>query len=227
MPVVLNPFTGRLQLINETGGGGNVVGDPPSVDKAIPRWVGVAADELDSSNIVITDSDQMLGDDGSLANPAYSFGSDDSFGMYFNTDTLYLVGNGNSAIELDCVTTLATHHLPTYLTETFEVDDIVTMNSGQVVKVTGTAASLVITDQNFQILVTDTSAPRTITLPAAPATGQQFRIKDASGGAGTNNITVDVTGGVITIDGATSQVINIDYGFMTVVFDGTNYFIVG
>lgn len=73
------------------------------------------------------------------------------------------------------------------------------------------------------IAVTSTAAPRTITLPAAsgvPA-GRTFTIKDESGGAATNNITV-TRAGSDTIDGATTKVINTNYGVTTVYSDGTS-----
>jgi hypothetical protein len=77
--------------------------------------------------------------------------------------------------------------------------------------------------------VTDTSSARTITLPntagsLAPTEGSYFIVKDESGAAATNNITVATNGG--NIDGAASYVINTNYGSITFVFDGTNYWVI-
>lgn len=78
---------------------------------------------------------------------------------------------------------------------------------------------------DYYIGVTSTAAPRTITLPTAGVNKNQvFIIKDESGGAGTNNISVVVAGGVKTIDGLTSYPININYGSIYVIYNGTNYF---
>lgn len=78
---------------------------------------------------------------------------------------------------------------------------------------------------DYYIGVTSTAAARTITLPTAGLIkNQSFIIKDESGGAGTNNISVVVAGGVKTIDGLTSYPININYGSVTVVYNGTNFF---
>ena len=71
----------------------------------------------------------------------------------------------------------------------------------------------------------DTSALRTITLPD-PATisiDQSFIIKDQSGGAATNNITINTAAG--TIDGDASKLINTNYGSYSVKSNGTNYFV--
>ena len=70
----------------------------------------------------------------------------------------------------------------------------------------------------------DTSAARTLTLPAA-SNGRIVRIKDSTGQANTNNITVN-TPGAETIDGAASLTISSDYQFVALISDGTNWFIV-
>lgn len=80
---------------------------------------------------------------------------------------------------------------------------------------------------DYYVAVTDTTAPRTITLPnAGVATDHVFIIKDESGAAAGNPISIVVSGGVKTIDGLTSQSINTNYGSLTVIYDGTNYFII-
>lgn len=68
--------------------------------------------------------------------------------------------------------------------------------------------------------VTDTSSPRTITLPTEQHEGQVFIIKDQSGAAAVNNITI-AAGGSETIDGAASQIINTNYGSLRVICDGS------
>lgn len=83
---------------------------------------------------------------------------------------------------------------------------------------------------NYTVLSTDdiiqknaiTGGGDTITLPESPARGKMFMIKDASGGAGTDNLTID-TVGAPTIDGAASVIINTNYMGLQFYFDGTNY----
>lgn len=70
--------------------------------------------------------------------------------------------------------------------------------------------------------LTSTAAVATVTLPAAVADGF-VRIKDVTGSANTNNITVN-TPGAETIDGAASDVINSNFASITYVSDGTNWF---
>lgn len=72
--------------------------------------------------------------------------------------------------------------------------------------------------------VTDTSAARTITLAtSATEDGKLIIIKDESGAAGTNNITIQGEGGE-TIDGAATKTINTNYGVLRVFSNGTNWF---
>jgi len=71
--------------------------------------------------------------------------------------------------------------------------------------------------------VTSTAAARTITLPLAstyPA-GVPLRVKDESGAAGTNNITITRVGSDV-IDGATTSVISTNYGGRHIYSDGVD-----
>jgi hypothetical protein len=72
--------------------------------------------------------------------------------------------------------------------------------------------------------VDSSGAPITVELPnAAPSTGRVYYIKDRTGSAGTNNITITTVGGAVTIDGSTSFVMNTNYEAVNVIFNGTNY----
>lgn len=74
------------------------------------------------------------------------------------------------------------------------------------------------------ILLVDTTAARTLTLPT-PAFGRTLTIKDKTGQASINHITIN-RNATDTIDGATSLVINVNYASFSFVSDGTNWFIV-
>jgi len=91
---------------------------------------------------------------------------------------------------------------------------------------TATAVSYQILVTDFYIGVTSTAAARTITVPAVGLlnSGMTFVIKDESGGAATNNITV--AGGGVNIDGAANYVINTNYGSVTIVSDQANFFVI-
>jgi hypothetical protein len=62
-----------------------------------------------------------------------------------------------------------------------------------------------------------------VLLPNAPTTGRTFVIKDKVGLAATSNITITTVGGAVTIDGATTFVMNTAYEAANVIFNGTSY----
>lgn len=66
--------------------------------------------------------------------------------------------------------------------------------------------------------------PFSVVLPANPVTGKFYFIKDVSGTAATDNITVTAVGH--TIDGSASAIINTNYGSITLVFNGIEWSIV-
>lgn len=108
----------------------------------------------------------------------------------------------------------------------FRSSKTLTVNSGFAAKVTTSGAgNYSLQEGNLVLLKTGiTGGGDTVTLPSGVNTGQTFIIKDASGSANTNNITID-TAGAETIDGASTYTMNVNYQSVTVVFDGTNYFI--
>jgi len=64
-----------------------------------------------------------------------------------------------------------------------------------------------------------------ILLPFSPV-GKVFIVKDISGAAATNPITVSDAGGVFLIDGAAGALININYGSITLIFNGSQWGII-
>lgn len=106
--------------------------------------------------------------------------------------------------------------------------DSVANTGGQTVNRTAIAAG------NYSVLVSDyivsktgiTGGGDTVTLPSAAASGEGaiYIIKDESGTAYTNNISIDTGGG--NIDGAASQVIDQNYMSLTIYCNGSDYFII-
>lgn len=93
--------------------------------------------------------------------------------------------------------------------------------------VTSNAYTTLVTDH---IIGVNTNEAATITLgtatltPVEPGKARICTIKDESGAAGSNNITITGEAGE-TIDGAVSQTISSNYGAIKVYSDGTNWFI--
>lgn len=67
------------------------------------------------------------------------------------------------------------------------------------------------------------SIPITIELPNAATSGRVFIIKDRTGNAAVNNITVESVSGLIDIDGSTTFVMNNDYESIEVIGNNSSY----
>lgn len=93
--------------------------------------------------------------------------------------------------------------------------------SGRVVKITAPGAYPYTTLTTDYVVIVDTSSARTINLVASPATGTTYRIKDNTGSAAANNITITPAAG--NIDGSASYVINNNYGAIDLVYNGTQW----
>lgn len=79
---------------------------------------------------------------------------------------------------------------------------------------------------NASVYLCDTTLGAiTATMPPAPTGGDTYTIKDVSGTAATNPITVN--GGVYGIEGGTSVVIADAYGFVNLLFTGSKWVQVG
>lgn len=110
---------------------------------------------------------------------------------------------------------------------TVEYNKVVTAGPAGIVGIQ-TAVSILTSGENL-IGVTDTSSARTITISTADILAgsvtapRLITIKDVSGAAGTNNITVD-TEGAETIDGVANILISVNFGVARLYTNGSNLF---
>ena len=73
-----------------------------------------------------------------------------------------------------------------------------------------------------QYISVDTSGGAvTLRFPNAPTAKRQWIIKDRTGNAGANNITITTVGGAVNIDGATTFLINNNYGAVQMLANAT------
>lgn len=87
-----------------------------------------------------------------------------------------------------------------------------------------TAPAAVTVGQNLDDVIAinkGTAGATTVTMPAAPTTGDEVTIKDDKGDAAGNNITISGNGK--NIDGSASLVLNSNYAFATLVYNGTQW----
>ena len=111
-------------------------------------------------------------------------------------------------------------------------NDVINIGSGTQIVGSGNPSPVTVTnvttptytaDANDYLLCVDTSTtPVTITLPAG-ILGTVYMVKDCSGDANTNPITINGTGE--NVDGS-SATINTPYGSIQLIFNGTEWSIV-
>ncbi len=90
------------------------------------------------------------------------------------------------------------------------------------VRVVTAAGAVTITTADYVVVVNKTvGAATTVNLPASPATGLTFIIKDGKGDAATNNITITPAAG--NIDGAATKVIDANYGSQIIAYNGSEW----
>lgn len=92
-----------------------------------------------------------------------------------------------------------------------------------ILPVTVVSSSPYVTVPSDYFLAVNVAGSSNIVLAAAPVTGRVFIVKDASGSASTNPITITAS---TTIDGSGTKILNIDYSSATLVFNGTEWNVV-
>lgn len=159
---------------------------------------------------------------GSVSTPNYSFVDDTDTGMYRSgADSLGWATGGTKYLELDA-------------SGIFHADGGVSVDQGAlsfsedlIVNRRAVAGDITGLSTDYYLECTDTTVPRTVTVPDTSPNGQVFVIKDASLAAGTNNITITTPGGTTTFDGSTSLTIDANGGSFEIISDGTNYQVIG
>lgn len=166
-----------------------------------------------ATNPIVNLNDPILLQNDSAAAPGYSFSSATNSGWFYD------VGFPGPALAASGVE-IAVANLAVFSA----------LRSLQVgwqflIHAVGSATSFVDPSTDTYIGITDTTATRTVTLPATPSSGVMMFVKDESGAAGTNNITVNTSDGSL-IDGSSTAIINQNYGSLSFIFRNGNWWVV-
>ena len=156
---------------------------------------------------------QIQGNQSNASTPGYGFSGATGHGLYYDSGSVGITIAGSAALTCTAATVSAAKPLA--------------MMSGYSLVRTATAANLTVTSAHGLISVTDTTAARVITLPAAnTVTNRHFIIKDESGSASVSNyIRIAPQSGQL-IDGQSNFEIVVPYESVIVYSNGTNWFIV-
>lgn len=86
-----------------------------------------------------------------------------------------------------------------------------------------TTSPYVVVDEDVYLSVDSSGGPITILFPDVALTGEPFYVKDRTGNAAVNNITVTTISGIVTIDGVTNFIIDSAYQAISLVGNGSTY----
>ena len=216
MTLKYNPFTNKLDLVGTSGGGaGDVTGPGSSTDNAIVRWDGTTGTLIQNSVATLSDTGDIVANSIDLTVPVGVSDGGTNLSSYTTGDILYASGSTTlSKLSIGSSSQVLTVNggLPSWGNP---------LAAGQIVAITTPGAYPYTTLATDFVILVDSSAARTITPLGSPTTGQMYRIKDNTGSAALNNITITPSGK--NIDGAASKIINSNYGSVDIVYNGTQW----
>jgi hypothetical protein len=245
IPVVQDGVTSRATVAQEFAAAGGVSGPSSATDTALARFSGTTGKIIENSNVTLSDAGSMTfasGQNITLSGASYVAANS------FNGTTVQFKGS-NTANSIVLQTgqtsalTVTDGSAPNgYFvidTDNQDMDVNVPLIGSVLVRAPVIEASTTmvidgglagnlnnVTTSPYQMLDTDyivdvnVSSAASITLPS-PIIGGIYKIKDNSGAAATNNITISA--GLKTIDGASTYVINTNYGCIEVVYNDTEW----
>jgi hypothetical protein len=188
--------------------GGDVFGPASSTDNALVRWDGITGKLIQDSVAILNDIGELTG----LTKLVVDNITVDGDTVATSGVNLILSGSG-------------------FATGSFGFNVILsggttTISQGVVFGAITTQTTDFTTTYNDHLILVDVTtgaAPITVQLVGSPIPGQTYVIKDSTGAAATYNITVSGTVSGKTIDGATTSVINVNYGSLTLIFNNSEW----
>lgn len=217
---VLTANTGSPPSWAAASGGIPTIGS--STSNGIVTWSGTGGAAVLSTATTVSAAGIVNGPAGTAGAPTYSFTSDPDTGMFSDVanNIKFSTGGSNRA-------TIGASGVFTSFGGVVVSSGNLTFAAGFIGIIRSVAGNITGATSDYCLNVTSTASARTVTVPNTPNSNQIFIIKDGSGAAATNNITVTTPGGVVTIDGSTTYPINTNWGSVTLIFDGSNYLIIG
>lgn len=224
-----NVSVGKLSLASDTSGANNTALGYSSLENITTGSNNISLGSGAGANLTLASSNNILiGSAGVLADSATI-----RIGTSGTQTTAFIVGiDGVNVGSVAKVVTLASDQLGTAII-TAGAGITVTPSANAITIATSGITSVSYTNVNtspYVVLSTDeylsvdsSGAPITIELPNAATLSRLFVIKDRTGSAATNHITVTTVGGAVNIDGATTFVMNTAYQSIQLIGNGSTY----
>lgn len=210
MPYTYNPFINNFDYYAAVSSS-TVFGPGSSTDDALVRWNGTTGTLVKNSVGILSDAGALTG----LTQLVVDNITVDGDTVATSGVNLILSGNG-------------------FATGSFGFNVILsggttTISQGVVFGALSTQTTDFTTGYSDHLILVDVTtggAPITAQLVNDPIPGQEYVFKDSTGAAATHNITVSGTVSGKNIDGATTSVINVNYGSLTLIYNGVQWNVV-
>ena len=150
---------------------------------------------------------------GLVGTPAITFTGQTNLGFYKISSTQLGVSVGGSLVALFDTNGVTTGQISEIITNAgINIANNIIFSSGQIVKRNAKVGNYTLTVNDYYVPFDTTAAPFTATLPllSTLTSGQSFIIKDSTGHAALNNLTIATLGGN-TIDFSPSKIMNTNF----------------
>lgn len=220
---IVNSVTGTTNQVTVTPTSGAVIVSTPSTFIApgtIASTTTITSGTSMASTTILSAGGQFRASNGSVGSPGISFTSTTNCGLSTDGggDRLEVSVGGGSMITIQSGQTVINNKFQTTSISSAQFFGGVLFSQR-----TPGAYPYTTLNTDFYVIV-DTSSARTINLLASPETGRSYLIKDNTGSAATNNITIVPNAG--NIDGAANYKITTNFGAVWIIYNGTQWNVV-
>ena len=165
---------------------------------------------------------QLWFDNSQVPPVGYQFDGSTDWMVGGNNPTSYVCDSGTAVTTGDIVNVLGSPGITTNASGNTIVLSVSGVTTNYV-NVTFAMSPYTVLATDYYISVDSSGGPVTIRLPNAPAFFRQFIVKDRTGNATTNNVTLTTVGGVVTIDGMTTYIFDETFESAEMLFNGTSF----
>lgn len=148
---------------------------------------------------------------GTVSLPSYSFISDKTSGIYYASTQVRIANSGGDVIQIG-----------NGFANFQGIANLLALAYGINFQSVIHGTTNLVASNTLYVSCDSSGGAITLNIPTTGLTnGQKFVIKDATGSAAADNITVTTAGGTVTFDGSTSVVMNVNYGSLTIIYNST------
>jgi hypothetical protein len=169
------------------------------------------------STVTINVNNQLLMPNGSNAAPSYSFTNATNAGLYYDGGTKMVLNATNGQIFNADASTISINSANMNI-QGINISSFLAVN-----RTNPGAYPYTVTTNDYFISVDSSGGAHTINFPNAPRTNVTYVVKDRTGNAGANNITLTTPAATILFDGSATYVMDSNFASVQLIYNGTSF----